>query len=124
MISDTFVYSGVSGFIIFFTDSTKEVIPAYRTIIDISIALRYSIRPYPNGCFLSGSLPASFVPIIVIRELPASDMLLTASSIIAIEFVSSPITALNAAKNTFAIIPITLVLTIIFSRVTSFSFIT
>ena len=45
----------------------------------------------------------------------ASVRLLTASSVIAIELVKKPTTALNAARSTFAKIPIILVLTIVFS---------
>ena len=53
------------------------------------------------------------MPIIVITDDSASLRLLTASSEIAMEFVKNPTTALNAAKNTFASIPIILVLIII-----------
>ena len=76
------------------------------------MALRYSTLPYPKGCFLSGSLPASFAPTMVIRELPASEILLTASSVMAMECVSRPIAALNPARNTLAMIPMILVRTI------------
>ena len=65
---------------------------------------------------MSGSLPASFVPTIVISELPASEMLLTASSTMAMELLIRPITALNAASSTLAAIPMTLVRMIVFSR--------
>ena len=110
------VYSGVSGWRIFLADSVKEVIPAYRTIREITMALRYSIRPYPKGCFLSGCFPASFVPTMVITEEAASEKLFTASSTIAMEWVSSPTTALKAARRTLARIPITLVRMMIRSR--------
>ena len=78
--------------------------------------LRYSILPYPNGCFLSGDFPASFVPIMVMTELAASEMLFTASITMAMEFVANPTTALNPAKNALAMIPIILVLIITLSR--------
>ena len=90
--------------------------PAYKIITAINIALKYSIRPCPNGCFLSGSFPASFVPTIVIKELATSDKLFTASSTIAIEFDKSPIVVLKITRKIFATIPIILVRTIIFSR--------
>ena len=45
IIKDYLVYDGVTGLIIFFIASTKEVIPAYKTITEIIIALRYSILP-------------------------------------------------------------------------------
>ena len=51
----------------------------------------------------------------VITDDSASVKLLTASSVIAIELVKNPTAALNAARRTFANIPITLVLTIVFS---------
>ncbi len=52
----------------------------------------------------------------VMSELPASEMLFTASRTIAIEFDMRPITALKVARKIFAMIPMMLVLTIIFSR--------
>ena len=45
MISETVLYSGVSGWMICFTDSTNEVTPAYSTMTEIIMALRYSMRP-------------------------------------------------------------------------------
>ena len=102
---------------IFLTDSVREVIPAYSTITEIRSALRYSILPCPNGCFLSGCLPASFVPMIVIRDEPASDRLFTASSTMAMECVISPTAALNPASAALAPMPIMLVLMICFSLV-------
>ena len=76
---------------------------------DIIRALRYSTLPYPKGCSLSGSLEASFVPTIVIKDEPASAILFTASSTIAIEFEAIPIIAYIAASTTLATIPTTLV---------------
>ncbi len=52
----------------------------------------------------------------VITEDSASDRLLTASKITAMEPLTSPTAALNATKSTLAAIPTTLVLTITFSR--------
>ena len=82
----------------------------------MTIALRYSTLPYPNGCFLSASFPASFVPTMVMRELAASERLFTASITMAIEFEANPTKALNAARKTLAMIPIILVFTIVLSR--------
>ena len=106
------MYAGVSGRRIFLTDSTRDVIPAYRTSVEMSMEVRYSTRPCPKGCFLSGSFPASLVPTIVIRDEAASERLLTASSVTAMERDRIPITALNVERNRFARIPITLVRTI------------
>ena len=117
---ETVLYSGVSGSMIFFTDSTKEVMPAYSTIPDTIMALRYSIRPYPKGCFLSAGLAASLVPTIVMTEERASDRLLTASRITAIELDASPMAALNPARKMLVTIPIMLVRMITLSRLPSF----
>ena len=79
---------------------------------EISVALKYSTRPYPNGCFLSGLFPANFVPTIVMMELIASLKLLMASSTTAIEFANKPTIVLKIASKTFVAIPIILVLII------------
>ena len=47
------VYSGWVGWKIFLTDSISDVIPADSTMTAIIIALKYSMRPKPKGCFLS-----------------------------------------------------------------------
>ena len=61
---------------------------------------------------MSGALPASFVPTIVIIDDNASLKLFTASRTIAIEFEIIPITALKLAKKILASMPIILVLII------------
>ena len=114
--TETEVYSGVTGLITFFTDSIREVSPAYKMMIAITRAVRYSARPCPKGCFLSAGFPASFVPMIVITEERASLKLFTLSSIIAIELDKKPTKALKAARAIFAEIPVILALTIMFSR--------
>ena len=75
----------------------------------------YSTLPCPNGCFLSAFFLEIFVPIIVTIELPASVKLLTASVMIATELARIPMNALKPTNNMLATIPITLVLTIVFS---------
>ena len=62
------------------------VMPAIKTIVATITEATYSILPWPYGCFLSGALLASFVPIIVTIEEITSVKLLTASNTIAIEF--------------------------------------
>ena len=57
----------------------------------------------------------------VMTDDSASVRLLTASSVIAIELVKKPTIALNAARSTFAKMPITLVLTIVFSLFIDFT---
>ena len=59
-------YVGSDGLKIFFTDTINDVMPAYRTITDINTADKFSIRPCPSGCSLSGFLKANLVAIIVI----------------------------------------------------------
>ena len=83
--------------------------------MEIMAALIYSILPCPMGCFLSGFLPASLVPIMVIVEDKASLRLLTASRMIAMELERSPTNALNAARRILVTIPIMPVFTIVFS---------
>ena len=98
---------------IFLTDSTADVIPAYRTMADTIIALRYSVLPCPRGCFLSGLRLASLAPTMVMTEDRASDRLFTASSVTAMECDRMPMTALKAASRIFAPMPTKLVRTII-----------
>ena len=108
--------------IMLFIDSIKEVIPAYKTIADIIIAVRYSILPWPSGWFLSGFLFASLVPIIVIIDDIASDKLFIASRIIAIELDKNPIAILKMTSKIFANIAIRLVFTIALSLLFWMSF--
>ena len=49
MTSPTVVYVGILGLNILLTASTKEVIPAYIIIKDMTSALKYSTLPYPYG---------------------------------------------------------------------------
>ena len=107
---------------IFLTDSTNAVTPAYSTIMEMIAALRYSVRPCPSGCFLSGALPASFVPMIVMRDDSASLRLLTASITTAIEWEAMPTNALKAARNTLAMMPMTLVRMMMLSLFILFSY--
>ena len=82
-------------------------------MMEMMAALRYSVRPWPSGCFLSGALPASFVPMIVMRDDSASLRLLTASITTAMEWDAAPTKALNPARNTLAMMPVMLVLMMI-----------
>ena len=74
------------------------------------VAVRYSVLPCPMGWFLSAGFPASLVPAMVMMEERASERLLTASRVMAMEWVRRPITALKAARAALARIPITEVL--------------
>ena len=68
----------------------------------------YSILPCPNGCSLSGFMPANLNPIRVISDDPASDKLLNASAIIAIEPHRKPVRYFPAKRQRFKPIPTTL----------------
>ena len=116
MISETVVYDVTSGLNILGHDSISAVIPAQRTIAAMITDEKYSILPYPYGCSLSGAFPASLVPMIVIIDERASVRLFTASRVMAIEFTSIPIVALNATRIRFTTMPITLVFTILSCR--------
>ena len=108
-MSVVLVYSGCVGKKIFLADSMSDVIPADKTMTAIMIALKYSIRPKPNGCFLSAGLWDSFVPIMVMTLESASLRLLIASITMATELAKRPTAALKPAKRTLATIPIQLV---------------
>ena len=68
---------------------------------------------------MSGSFPASFVPMIVMIEESASDRLLTASRTTAIELDAMPTAALKAASRTLASMPMMLVLMMTVSLLSS-----
>ena len=65
----------------------------------------YSIRPWPNGCSESGFAPASLNPISVTAEDPASDRLLNASAVTAIEWLIVPAKNLPQKSRIFKKIP-------------------
>ena len=79
------------------------------------LAVRYSIRPCPKGCSLSGALLARRVPTMVMTEDRASVRLFTASRVMEMELERSPTPALKPAKNRLARIPMILVCTMTFS---------
>ena len=87
-------------------DSFNILIPAYKIRIPTTMPVRYSILPYPNGCFSSGCFPESFVPTYVRNEDPASVALLIPSDTIAIDDASVPITIFTAAISKLTKIPI------------------
>ena len=84
--------------------------------MEMMAAVRYSVRPWPRGCFLSGALAASRVPMMVMTEDKASLRLFTASMTMATEWVKSPTAALNPARRRLARMPMTLVRMMVFSR--------
>ena len=66
--------------------------------------VRYSILPCPKGCPGSGFCPAILKPTSVIREEPASERLLKASAVMAMELLRSP--AKNFPRKSTAFRPI------------------
>ena len=83
--------------------------PAKRTIMAMMMALKYSIRPCPNGCSRSAGLVESLAPTMVMRLESTSLRLLTASMIIATEPAIAPTAALNVASSTLTTTPTILV---------------
>jgi subfamily B ATP-binding cassette protein MsbA len=67
----------------------------------------YSILPCPNGCSVSGFAPASLKPSSVTIEEPASERLLKASAVIAMELLKVPARNLPIKSSTLNNIPIT-----------------
>ena len=47
MTRPTVLYSGVCGCKMLFIDSASDVTPAQSTMAETTIAVRYSMRPYP-----------------------------------------------------------------------------
>ena len=94
-----------SGVMIFLTEVLSSSTPISRIIADTASPDRYSTRPKPNGCSRSGLRAASLKPRSVITELPASDRLLKASAVIAIEPLSVPASSLPANSTRFRKMP-------------------
>jgi len=72
---------------------------------ETSSPARYSILPCPKGCSGSGFLPANLKPIIEIIDEPASDRLLKASAVIAMEALNTPAMYLIIKRTRFKNIP-------------------
>ena len=80
-----------------------------KPIIRISIATispaMYSARPWPNGCSVSFRLPESRKPASVITEDSASDRLLNASAVMAMEPVTAPANAFAPNSSALSAMP-------------------
>ena len=61
----------------------------------------YSNLPCPKGCFVSGFIPANLNPMRVMSDEPASERLLKASAVIAMEPASVPARSLPANRRIF-----------------------
>ena len=94
-----------SGAKIFFTESRARSKPIRMMIIATIRPAMYSILPWPKGCSLSLRLPDILKPTSVISDEPASDRLLKASAITAMEPVSAPARYLAANSSAFSAMP-------------------
>ena len=77
--------SVAEGCRIFWKESLISSYAIIKIAAETTIPDKYSILPCPNGCSISGLVPASLNPIRVTRDEPASDRLLNASAVIAME---------------------------------------
>ena len=94
-----------SGVRIFPTELVSSSYPIIRMINETISPAMYSIRPWPKGCSKSGFRPAIRKPISVTIEEAASERLLRASAVIAIEPESRPETSFPANRQRFKKIP-------------------
>ncbi len=88
---------------------SKDVRTSSKAMIRIAAETkrpdRYSILPCPKGWWGSGFCPAIWNPTKVIREEPASDRLLKASAVMAMEPLSRPARNFPANNKMFSPIP-------------------
>ena len=102
---ETTLNSTGSGVNIFCTEVLARSKPMkMMTMATISPAT-YSACPWPNGCSLSALRPAILKPSSVMTDEPASERLLKASAVMAMEWVSSPARYLAANKSMFRAMP-------------------
>ena len=76
-----------------------------RMATDTNSPDKYSIRPWPKGWWGSGFCPAIWKPTKVMREEPASDKLLKASAVMAMELLRKPARNFPAKSSIFKAIP-------------------
>ena len=94
-----------SGCRIFSTEDFASSTPISRMRSDTARPDRYSIRPCPNGWSESGFWPASWKPSSVTKDEPASERLLNASAVMAMEPESIPAKNFPAKRKIFSAIP-------------------
>ena len=89
---------------------SKEVLPSSKPISRMTTETanpeRYSTRPWPKGWCRSGFCPASRKPMSVTTEEPASDKLLKASAVMAMEPETVPATSLPRNSRIFRQMPV------------------
>ena len=98
--------STASGEIIFSIEDFPSSKPITSIIIDTMSPLMYSILPCPKGCPSSGRFSASLNAASVTTDEPASERLLRASAVIAIEPLMEPAISLPTVSRTLKKIPV------------------
>ena len=96
-----------TGFLIFSIEDLISSKPIISTMKPTTSAATYSILPWPNGCSLSGFIPAILKPTRVTMFEPASERLFSASPVIAMLRLTVPIKNFAAARIIFTIMPVT-----------------
>ena len=79
-----------SGWKIFSTELLPSSTPISKITMDTTSPDTYSMRPWPKGWWLSGFWAASLKPRRVTTEEPASERLLKASAVMAMDPLRSP----------------------------------
>ena len=86
-------------------DSFPSSTPISRISAETARPEIYSIRPWPKGWWMSGFCPARWKPSSVTREEPASERLLKASAVMAMEPESCPARNFPAKSSRFSAMP-------------------
>ena len=94
-----------SGCRIFSRDDFPSSTPISRISPDTTRPDMYSMRPCPKGCSGSGLRPARRNPSSVTSEEPASDKLLKASAVMAMDPLTDPAKNFTANSSRFSPIP-------------------
>ena len=94
-----------SGETIFSMELRKSSRPISRMTSETMRPEMYSMRPCPKGCWSSAGRPAILNPTTVTMDEPASERLLKASAVMAIEFESVPARNLNTNSTILQKIP-------------------
>ena len=106
MIITRGVHSVSSGCRILRKEDFTSSNPISRIKRETSSPVRYSILPWPKGCSVSGFCPAILNPISVSREEPASERLLKASAVMAMDLLMDPARNFPANNKILKAIPI------------------
>ena len=94
-----------SGLRIFFSEDFPSSTPISRISPATARPEMYSMRPWPKGCSGSGLRPASRKPSSVTKDEPASDRLLKASAVMAMEPLMVPANSFPTNSSRFSPMP-------------------